>query len=356
MILLLSFFFVFKVLATTTTTTINDPIIEIDYTKANKNHPEYEQVPQKTLLWHKYQAQEPLFFPTRPLKGRGSMEPLSNEIILSLRKHGIETYVNYYTSAKAMFYSITPNYEVCTWRMSEKKNYQNIAAELKLKGDEGKKVNATIPFLFLPSLGRFMVLNTKLNDIKKYLYSGSKDVYNFKDLILDENLKTVIIVGAGSVMSSYVRGKNQILLPQLKKRVYEFVPSEAIQLTLMLNGKRMDWVDMTFYGDYDAKKLGLSQKMSLLNYTNNIDPSQLSRENDKVMFYLCLGDNSAKINKIINIANESIKKLRTNKAFWTSVLRQFAIDTKSDYIAPEDYYYTKLAMKYKTDIDAGLYD
>lgn len=42
---------------------------DIDYTKANVNAKKYFQVPKKTIIWGKMQADEPSFFSDGPHKG-----------------------------------------------------------------------------------------------------------------------------------------------------------------------------------------------------------------------------------------------------------------------------------------------
>lgn len=46
-------------------------IIEIDYTKANKNQQKFDAVPRNYLIWGKVQSAGPIYYADSSLSGRG---------------------------------------------------------------------------------------------------------------------------------------------------------------------------------------------------------------------------------------------------------------------------------------------
>lgn len=333
--------------------------IQIDYTKANINRKQYDQIPNDELIFAKYQATEPLFFPDGALKGRGYNEPIVNEYILASRGKGISTFVDYFTTAKSYFYQ-EHNYQICVSPVREFRIYKKIFQENKKNNYTflNKKRLISIPDTFFPGLGKMAISKSKIGLISKHFYKNSK-IINIKSLLDDERLKTIQIVGDGSGIRRYIYNNPENpdkILPQYKYRVYEFVASNAIQLTLMLKGKRMDWVDLTTLGgDFYMKQLRFENEMEFFSFSH-IDPQFLTKDDLIVNYYSCHGNDLKKLQNQIDIINNTIKKYRTNYPFWEKVLKQYAKDVNIPYVAPEHFFDYQETFKRKKEIDRGDFD
>lgn len=337
---------------------ITDEIIP-DYTKANINKKKfYYQIPQDELILNKAQAMEPRDMFEGPLKGRGYGEPFTNHIILKLRQAGIDVYTDYFTNAKGGFYRKNIKYEKCSIRSKKFSSYKSIVLDYKKRNTQnGKFFVISIPHGLKSPIGLLGINPSKIPQVEKYKFAGT-NIYNLKDILNDKELKTIHVTETGSAISEiiYANQNNRILLPQFKYRVYEFVASNAIQIPLMLRGKRMDWVDLSIYSDYYIKKLNITKdKIALLSYST-IQPSKITNDNYMIDYFECYGKNLAKLEKVINIINIETKQLRTNLSFWTKVLTNFANDFGIPYVSPLEFHDTSELFKLKTAIDRGDFD
>lgn len=337
--------------------------ITVDYIKANKNPKRYDVVPQKpTLIWGKFQAFEPQYMFEGPLRGKGWIEPFDNDFINQLRMNKIETYVDYFTTAKTSYYYGTSNkYEICNWTAEQFKLQKKLYTSTKFKKDKisGLYYVLSIPAIFLPAEGIFGVNASKLAYIEKHKYPGT-NYYSIEKLINDSNLYTAHTMGIASGILQYAFSdfdKNYSMIkPYYKKRVYEFVASNAEQITLMLKARRMHWVDMTYYGDYFAKKYGLTEKdIVFLKYSHE-HPNNIGPEDFSISQINCTGEDLNKLINIINIINERIKKIRTNEKFWIEVMRIYSKNLNIPYKEPSDFYWIKENFNRKIEIDKGSFD
>lgn len=338
--------------------------IEIDYVKANKNTKVYEQVPQGVLIWTKFQANEPQQIFSDNLRGRGWLEPLENHSILSLRKAGHEVNVNYLTTAKTLSYldpAVEGKYEMCGIRTRPFKTYKFMKDKL-IKEHSMKRNNyskLSIPVLILSPVERFAILPDKAHLIQPYLWPGTQ-IYNVKAILDDTRLKTAVIKSTYTAIKQYIYNDwttdgNQELKKIYKFRVYEFVASNADQITLMLNGRRMDYAQMDD-GNFFMKKYKIPEEKIKFYEYSKVHPNQFTIDDKIIIFYLCNGPDSTILKKRISIINQSLKEVRTNYEFWKKVMDQFHLDTKSPLIDPKETYDLKEHFKLKNQIDQGMFD
>lgn len=332
----------------------------IDYTKANINTQKYSQVPKGVLLWLKTAALEPLNIYQGQLRGHGWAEPLDNLAVLALRKEKIPVYVDYFTNAKRNFYFNNPGYITCGARVKTWKNYQKSYNDLK---QNDFKFNNKFELWANPNHMYSAISIIGIGAKKRHLFSKhlwkNTNVYNIKSILDDPELYTTQITGQASSLSQYIYvdpPRNYTIFPQYKKRVYDFVASNAIQITLMLNAGRMDYADMLFTGDFHVKKLKISEKNILLAKQSHVHPDTFTKDDLLLDFNICRGDNLSDLQKYIKIINESQKKIRGDILFWNAVLKQYSIDMDLPYVSPKDFDFTKEAIKYKKELDAGEFD
>lgn len=334
--------------------------IEIDYVKASKNSKKYYQVPQNTIIWAKFQDEAPTYFYNGPLRGHGYFEAFENYFINLIRKQGKEVYVDYITKSKFMFYAINSNYEVCSNSIFYYNVYKKLINEdikNNLKAYDRFRVRS-LTFGIRSAIGKLGILSDKKKYIEQYKFP-STDIYSIKKILDDENLKTTMINGTNNAISDYIF-KDPIVGDMLKKeymkRIYLFVASDSIQSTLMLNGRRMDWVDLTYDDGYYLKQLKIpNDKITLLPFAQ-IHPSTLKKDDNLVSHFVCYGKNIAKIKKVMKIINDNMKNIRTNYSFWETVLKQFAKDAQIQYESPERFFGTRETFKFKKDVDSGYFD
>lgn len=335
---------------------------EIDYKSANINRKKYYQVPQNELIFGKLQANEPAFFFEGPKKGHGYQEPLENYYIQKVRNSGISVYVDYFTESKVMLYVSNPNYEICVLYGGPFSHYKNVikkSMESKFVYDSKFRMQS-IPVHLEPTRGRFAIKTSKLPLIKKYLYPGTQ-IYNVESIANDDQLKTIMITGAGSGFGPYFydnfwKAESRTLKPGLKKRVYEFVASNSIQFILMLQGNRMDYAEVEAPIDFYKQKLKISDnEIVILNYSDK-HPNLMTKDDLNIRYYNCFSKDLNKLKKVISIINSNAKNIRSNEAFWNEVLSNYAKDFDLPYTSPRDFYYTKEVFKNKKEFDAGFFD
>lgn len=326
------------------------------------NKKQYSQVPQNELIFAKKQAVEPMYFYKGKLKGLGWVEALEKEIILDLRRSKFDVYVDYFTPAKTGFYLSKKQYILCTLTNTEINRYRR-----SLRPSNDSYILKSIPFLFFTNTPKFAILKNKIPYIEKYKYPGTQ-IYNIKNILDDENLKTIQVEKMTSSIFRYIYEdlyfqdrnsftKEAFLKKNYKKRIYQFVASDAFQIPLMLQGERMDWVDLLIWSDFYFKKLDISSsKISILNYS--IENPKLPYEDTsfKIATIVCKGKSKIDIHNIIDRVNNIIKKYRTNLVFWTKVLKDFARDTETSYESPMEFERLMINFKLKKEIDAGKFD
>lgn len=325
------------------------------YTNANKNRKQFYQVPKNYLIFAKYQGVEPHWLYKGELRGKGNLEPLFDELILTLRKNNIDTYTDYFTPAKSTFYRTDPQFEICNISGS---NFEKYKRATKMSYVSGKYHSNSIPHLIRPAIGFFGILSSKTSSIEKYKYPGTQ-VYSVKGILDDPNLYTVQVKNMSSEISSYVyENQHTDVSPLYKRRVYEFVASDGIQVTLMLQGRRMHWVDLRQYEDYFLKKLKIGpETIAYLPYSHK-NPLEFTDEDLRVSFFNCNGpmNSKNKIDKIIKILNSVIKKRRTDLDYWTKNLKAFHKADQSPYVPPSESSNLKLNFERKKEIDEGKFD
>lgn len=327
----------------------------LDYSMANKNTKGYDQVPQNELIVAKYQAAGPRYFSDFPLRGKGFIEPLINEMILKLRANKIDTYVDYFTTAKFGFYLSNPSYEICAGSTRTLLQYKNL---LKQKQQGPRLYYYGIPYYLLPAVGVVALGQKKKHLYSKHLWPNT-DVYNTKSLLNDPDLFTAQITASTSSIKEYIylnEIDSMILRPEYKRNVYDFVASDAIQIPLMLKGKRMDWVDMSMFNDFYIKKLKIGPEEIILAPLSNSHPNSLSINNIKVVFPFCVGKNHKIMSQALKVMNDISKKRRTNLKYWTAVIKQYAKDMDIPYQDPQLFYYTKTNFEWKKELDRGDFD
>lgn len=333
--------------------------IEIDYTKANKNK-EYERVPQNILVWAKYQAVEPVFMHSGPLRGHGFFEPYQNNLINSIRNSGIETYVNYFTVAKTYYYAQSNKYFICRdmnrpFSVYKKYIEDTVKNNFKLMN---KYQLFSIPINLRPPLSLLAVNAAKQKLFEKHMYPSSQ-IINIKSLINDPNLKTIQIEGMASGIMPYIYNhpeKDRTIKAKYKSHVYEFVASDTIQMVEMLNGFRMDYFDAQFSEDFHWNMLKKKKiEIKFLQYSHK-EPSSITFDDYYVNVNRCEGEDLGKLKKVIQIINDRIVKMRGNYSFWSKVLKQFSIDTKTNYQPPEIFFFTKETFINKRKIQEGFFD
>lgn len=292
------------------------------------------------------------------------MEPLINILINSTRKSGISTYVDYFTTAKFAFYNAQDGYENCSPTYGHWTLYKNIQERLKKHNyqnmaNPNKFTVVSIPFAFSPAIGKFAINAKRINDIEKYKYKGTQ-IYNLKAILDDETLKTIQIQDQSSAIWRYVYPKNwqaeSPIIKEYRKRVYRFVSSESIQVTLMLRGNRMDWTDMTLTNDFHLKILGIGEDTIKYLDFSHVPPIQNTEDFMQMSLMRCVGTDLNKLQIIIKTINHQIRKYRTNKVFWSQVLMNFSKDFNLPLESVEDFYHTKEAFIRKKQIDQGYFD
>lgn len=327
---------------------------DLDYTKANKNTKVYEQVSQNVLIYSKYQAIEPRHFSDNPLRGKGFMEPVLNEIILKMRENKIEVYVDYFTSAKFGFYARTPGYEICG---SANRTFRQYKKFIKQKYHGSKLLYVGRPLFFLSAVGTVAFGQKKRNLFAKHLWPRT-NIYNTKSLLDDPELFTAQITASGTIIKEYIytNTTDNILIPKYRKNVYDFVASNAFQIPMMLKGKRFDWIDITTMSDFFIKKLNIGADIISLAPISNTHPDTHSIDDIIVTFPFCVGVHRNKMEMYIKLINEIVVKRRTNLNFWKAVLHNFAQDMEIPNDPPENFYYTKTMVEWKKEIDKGEFD
>lgn len=333
---------------------------QLDFTMANKNRRSYDQVPKGELIWIKYSAGEPIYIYEGPLRGHGWIEQLDNAFINTIRAKGIAVYVDYFTPAKEMFYRDTPGYIACGNFNRSVKFYKNLYKTAKKNQFKYKNKFEfyALPHHLWSPLGVIGIAKKKRHLFAKHLWPNT-NVYNVKSILDDPNLYTTQITNTASSIREYVylnSHTNLTIRPEYKKRVYEFVASNSVQITLMLNAGRMDYADMLFTNDFYVKQLKLPADSIEFATQSNVHPDLLSKNDVHVEFLVCNGDNLEQIKNYVRIINPIIQKLRGNNHFWKTVLKQYFIDIDQPYISPEEFYYTKEAIRYKKELDNGDFD
>lgn len=113
----------------------------------------------------------------------------------------------------------------------------------------------SIPDSMGPVLARLAINKEKSSFVKKHFSSETK-VVNIKSLLDDEKLRTIQVNNMSSGIAPYLyldQERPESIKEKYSKRVYDFVANNAIQIPLMLNGKRMYWVDISIFGDFYIK-------------------------------------------------------------------------------------------------------
>lgn len=339
--------------------------IQIDYQQANKNDPkllELGQVPRGKgiLVWMKNAAMEPSMIYEGKQRGKGFSEPFSNALILELRKFKIPVYVDYFTTAKGGFYRKTPGYTVCgTSSVSYRRYRQSFLTlseqKFRAEGFDNKFTLISIPIRITYPVTLIGIAQKKRQLFSKHLWKNT-DIYNIKSILDDANLYTTHITDQASIINQFIFDKNGNLYPQYKKRVYDFVASNSIQITLMLNANRMDYADMRFDINFHAKKINIPEEKIQFAYASQVHPDTITSEDYYLGFLRCNSDDLQLIKRIMEIINPVIKNNRTNREFWEKVLKQFAIDFQVPYESPDTFYFTKDSMKMKKEMDSGKFD
>lgn len=331
---------------------------ELDYKSANINSKVYFQVPKGELLFPKTSAAAPHWFDTLPLKGLGWQEPFQNKMIEDLRKVEKFVYVDYFTVSKSRFYLQNPGYNICLGFARTYNQYKNAKVSFHQKKMFDKNSYVTIPHIFYPFTGYIGISPKKFPLFEKHLWQKTS-VYNLESLLNDPNLYTVQITGTGSMIKPFIYQHSELnntLKAQYKKRVYDFVASDAFQLPLMLQGKRMDWVDITAQQDYYFKKLKIDPKSYILAPVSIKHPDSFIEEDFRVMYFICLNDNNKQLEKIGRTLDKTIKQYRTDLKFWDKVLKDFAKHTQTKDEKVEDFFFTQTMVKLKKKIDQGAFD
>lgn len=335
-------------------------------TNANKNRKKYYQVPTDELIFGKIAAIEPIYIYEGKLRGKGLAEAQVDKMILKLRNSKIDLYVDYFTPAKSHFYYNQEGYEICSdfgvdllgyrrkKKLLKKNNFQTGPKRFEVM---------SIPNQIDPGSSKIAIRTVLLKDFERHKFKET-NVYNIRSIIMDEKLKTVQAKDMWSVIYNIIYGiqdhtQSNNLNPIFKKRVYEFVASNYIQLILMLQGKRMDYVDISVVDDFYIKKLGISENVittipiSFDHPLNNLDKKEDGLD---LAYIACSGPNLEKLKKVIGIINDVIKMTRTNEAFWEKTLVKFFKDVEMPYVSPQKYFATKFNFLNKKKIDSGYYD
>lgn len=355
-LLLYNFFLVFNAFSLS-----QEEEIEINYTKANINRKKFYQVPQDELIFTKFQSNEPNQIFEGPLKGHGFEEPFFNFIIQQIRQAGINVYVDYFTAAKTQFYKFNDKYEVCSSPQTTFREYkERLLMDKANNYKHGNKfrMNAIPRALFRPT-GTFAILTPKLPLIQNYKFPGT-NIYNIQSILDDEKLKTIQITQTGTRISDLIYTDNNFkdkIHLKYKYRIYEFVSSNAIQEILMLQGKRMDWLEITDTEHFYPHQLKISkEKITFGLEFAKKNPALLTIDDHFLGYFSCTGKDLSKIKKIMQIINASVKKARTNKNFWSKVLKNYAKDFNLPHLEINNFYFTKDLFKYKKEIDRGDFD
>lgn len=118
----------------------------------------------------------------------------------------------------------------------------------------------------------------------------------------------------------------------------------------------MDWVDLLNGFDFYFKKYNIDKKtVTILNYST-INPNDITKNDAYVNYFIFFGNDEKKIEKIINIINQSVSEMQTNRTFWEKVLKNHAKEHVLRYESPDAFLGTKEAFIRKNEIDAGKYD
>lgn len=333
--------------------------IELDYEKANKNIRNYSQVPKNELIFIKYAAIEPVYFVEEPLRGKGWNEPLDNQIILGLRKHE-SVYVDYFTDAKEGFYRKTDGYEVCGYFSRTFGFYKKLFKESKKRKNffHNKKELFSIPAILSPVYAIAGFAKEKRHLFEKHKFDGS-DYYNIKSILNDKHLYTAQVTGQGGILKELIYIDPHLDLrikPIYAKRIYDFVASNSIQLTLMLRANRMDWADMSWSIDFYANKLGIDSSVVSFNKVSIKNPKDFTFDDILMSFVVCNGKDLSQLKKRIGIINNVIKNVRQDDTFWERVMRNFAKHTQTSYVPPEEFYQTKEMIDKKKELNQGVFD
>lgn len=338
--------------------------IPIDYQLANKNDPKHlalGQVPRDKdiYIYAKIAAIEPMMIYESTLRGKGWAEPFINSFILELKKEKIPVYVDYFTTAKVEFYRTTSGYSMCSGKNMSVNNYKNKLAELKknqYKYNDKFTLYSNINFISLP-IGPMGISSKKRKLFEKHLWKNSL-IYNILSILEDPSLYTIQITNQASMIAGNIyEDKKRIILDKYKKRVYDFVASNSIQVPLMLNANRMDYADLTYSGgDFYLKKLKIPDEKVKFAYASSVHPDLIEKDNYRVSLISCQGYKLDKLKKIINIINKMNDKTRTNFIFWEQVLQQFSKDMQIPYLSPLDFSGTKYNFIFKKEIDRGDFD
>lgn len=331
---------------------------EVDFIKANKNQEKFYAVPTNYLIFHKIQAIEPIYFSDGAARGYGWVEPLDNSFIYSIRSTGIKIYVDYFTHAKNRFYLNTPGYEICSLGKATKQKYDarnKKLLDLKFK-EHSKYTILSIPSRISPPIGLLGILPEKISAIEKYKFPGT-NVYNIKSIVDDPDLYTAQIQDMMvTEIARYIYDQDAFIKKQYKKRVYEFVASNAHQLTLMLRAKRMHYVDLTIFRDFYAKKFNIKNDKIVFVDIAHVHPNSFTDNDLLLSYHYCTGKNLSKLKKVMSIINEQTKNLRTNNNFWHKVLAQWAKKHEVPYQSPSEFYGLSENFKRKAQIDQGFFD
>lgn len=320
----------------------------------NKKTKKYNQVPNDELIFEKLQAQEPAYFYSGSLRGKGHNELYANILISELKKNNIPVYVDYFTSAKAEFYDMTEKYQTCSRMTLEFKQYKQYFSNKRMYN---KHLVIAVPHVIRSPYGKIAIHKDKINQVKKHFFKDTK-IVNIKSLINDDQLKTTQLIGEYSGIAEHIYPNylsNGTISQKFKKHVYEFVASDGIQIPLMLNGRRMDYAEMTRSNDYYINKLNFQNTLFLYDYSS-LNPNQINLDNYIVDFYMCLGTDLKKLKKVIDIFSKKAKELRTNQDFINYILKKFHNDTNTPYVPAENNPFYKEMIILKKEIDSGYFD
>lgn len=334
----------------------------LDDKTANTNDPKLvalQQVPKgkDALLFSKGAAYEPAFIYEGALRGKGYLENEVNIFILELKKKKIPVYVDYFTSSKNVFYKLTPGFKICAMQFRSLGKYKKIIQELTESKyqHEGKFMLNSFPYFVSGPTRTIGIAQKKRHLFSKHLWSNT-NIYNIESLINDSNLYTTKITDRSTAIGRFIFDKNYNIKEIYKKRVYDFVASNAIQITLMLNANRMDYAETGFENDFYAKQLKIGEDKIQFAEISFIHPKDFSIDENFVYYIECRGDNLKELELYISTINSVMKKFRGNYKFYEKVLKKFSQDLKIPYVAPEDFYGTKYTIKFKKEFDKGFFD
>lgn len=335
---------------------------DIDYINANINKKNYQQVPKNVLIVGKYQAYGPGWLVEGELRGYGYEEAYYNTLINQLRLNEAtigDVYVDYFTVAKHGFYRNNDGYEICSVRTRPFKQMKIIAKDQKINNYKylNKYLLYSKAYAIQPHFGILAFRKKNSSRFDQFYFDNSK-IINIRKLMNDESFKTIQVTNSAGVVReiAYTFGHGEWkLIPSFKKRVYDFVSSNAVQITEMLKHDRMDWADFTFYGDYYAQKLNYMNDFTFVHFL--LTPiHELTMDDLNTVYVFCVSENLSKLKKVMKIINTTIIKYRTNEVFWDEVSKKYTEKLKISPLKKEEMFSIKENFNYKTQLDQGIFD